>query len=323
MDHITLNHGSGGRQMHELITDVFAKAFGDHTGNDDSAVFPSRGNIAFTTDSYVVSPLFFPGGNIGALAISGTVNDLCTSGALPAYLSCGLIIEDGFPMSDLKTIIKTMAEYADLAGVRIITGDTKVVERGKADGIFINTAGVGFVPEGRRISSSLAIDGDIIMITGETATHEMALFKARENPPFALDIESDVKPLSREIASLLDKTDLIHSMKDPTRGGLAGVCREISMNSNVQIELEEDAIPVQRQVASACALLGFDPLYMANEGKMVIVGRPEIEASVKSVFPQAAVIGTVKSGSGTFLRTTGGGLRRIGMLETTQLPRIC
>ncbi|MBN2725579.1 MAG: hydrogenase expression/formation protein HypE [Deltaproteobacteria bacterium] len=320
---ITLNHGSGGRQMHELIEKNIKKVLGENTTSDDSAVVEINGRVAFTTDSYVVDPLFFPGGNIGALAVSGTVNDLLTCGAYPKFLSLALIIEDGFSINQLDEIIKTIAIFAKDAGIRIVTGDTKVVERGKGDGIFINTAGVGSVPEGRNISSSLVKPGDIIMVTGDMGTHEMAMFKARENPPFELNIVSDVAPLNIQTLDLLRRTSDIHCIKDPTRGGLASALHEISTNSSCSIEIDESSVPVHPQVAGACALLGFDPLYMANEGKFIITGEAAIEEHVKNVFPDAVTIGKVTSGSDVYLKTEGGGIRRLGMLETMQLPRIC
>lgn len=329
-DQITLTHGSGGRQMHSLINDYLMS----HLKNgilekmDDSAVLPNSVNsrIAMTTDSFVVSPLFFKGGDIGRLAICGTVNDLATSGAVPSYLSLAFILEEGFPLTDLQRIIQSIAQTAEEANIKIVTGDTKVVEKGKGDGIYINTCGVGFIPEGIEISSFNAQPGDIAVLTGPIGNHEISLLLARKLFDFHTTVESDATPLNRKVEELLLMCPQIHSIKDPTRGGLASALFEISQNSSCSVLLDEGNIPVDREVKAICELTGLDPLYLANEGKYLLICPEESFDSVQSVFPEAAKIGklTIKEENPKVLmETVSGGIRRLAMLEQTQLPRIC
>lgn len=327
---ITLTHGSGGRQMHSLIQDHLISKLknGILEKLDDSALLTNRntGKLAMTTDSYVVSPLFFKGGDIGKLCICGTVNDLATSGAIAEYLSLAFILEEGFPLSDLKKIINSIAETAWEAGVKIVTGDTKVVEKGKGDGIYINTCGIGFIPDGIHLSTHNGEPGDLIAVTGSMGNHETALMLARNMLKFDAHIRSDAAPLNKSINELLKLTGGIKAVKDPTRGGLASALSEIAENSTCEILLSEEEIPVDREVRAVCDLAGLDPIFLANEGKYVIVCNPEAKDVVKSIFPETSFIGriTKKSTRGRVLmETVSGGIRKIGMLETTQLPRIC
>ncbi len=325
---ITLNHGSGGRQMQSLIKDLILKHLGNESLNrlDDSAPLDIPGKrIAMTTDSYVVDPLFFPGGDIGRLCVCGTVNDLATSGARPMYLTLAFILEEGLDLEILEKIILSIASTAKEAGVCIVTGDTKVVEKGKGDKIYINTSGVGVIDEGISISSHNALTGDDVIVTGPIGNHEASLMIARNLLPVDAHIESDVAPLNKFVEAILKKTKAIHTIKDPTRSGLAGALNEISEHSNCTITLEEKLIPVDREVQSLCDLAGFDPLYLANEGKYVIVCDRTATKDVLEVFKQAKVIGTVskEKNPSVVIRTLAAGLRRLGPLETTQLPRIC
>jgi len=327
---ITLTQGSGGRQMHKLIHDhlISRLSNGILEKLDDSARLSNEttGKLAMTTDSYVVSPLFFNGGDIGRLCICGTVNDLATSGAEASYLSLSFILEEGFLLSDLKKIINSIAETADEAGIKIVTGDTKVVEKGKGDGIYINTCGIGFIPDGVNLSSYNGVQGDIIAVTGPIGNHETALMLARNMLKFETDIHSDAAPLNRSVSQLLKLTNGIKTIKDPTRGGLASALYEIAGNSSCEILLNEETIPVDKNVQAVCDLAGLDPLFLANEGKYIIVCKPESKNAVLKVFPQSSFIGEISQSlpSGRVLmETKSGGIRKIGMLETTQLPRIC
>ena len=330
IDTITLTHGSGGKQMHKLIHDLLLSKLqnGILEKLDDSARVTNRmtGRLAMTTDSYVVSPLFFNGGDIGRLCICGTVNDLATSGAEAEYLSLAFILEEGFPIDDLKKIINSIAETANEAGVKIVTGDTKVVEKGKGDGIYINTCGVGFIPDNVNLSTYNGEPGDAVMVTGPVANHETALMLVRKMLKFESQISSDAAPLNKKVSQLLKLTNEIKTVKDPTRGGLASALFEIAGNSQCEILLQEENIPVDKDVRAVCQLAGLDPLYLANEGKYVIVLNKSAIKHVNAVFPYAKVIGeiTKKTPDGKLLmETRSGGLRKIGMLETTQLPRIC
>lgn len=331
MDRILLGHGSGGSLMHDLIRQFLAPAF-DLKDTGDSAILnlnPHR--IAFTTDSYVVSPLFFPGGNIGELAVYGTINDLSVSGALPLFLTAGLIIEEGFPMDDLKRIISSMAEAARKAGVKIVAGDTKVVNRGKGDGIFINTAGVGLLYEGIDISARNISKGDLVIISGEIGNHGMAIMAERNGMSFDPPLKSDTAPLNDLVRSMFEATREIHFMRDPTRGGLATTLKEAAIESGLCIRIREEAIPVPPQVMGACELLGLDPLYIANEGILVaIVGRKYAEKVLMRMREnplgrRSCIIGEVDdSPEGmVLLETSIGGKRMIEMLQGEQLPRIC
>ncbi|MBM3436156.1 MAG: hydrogenase expression/formation protein HypE [Bacteroidetes bacterium] len=333
---ILLGHGSGGKLSHDLIKNLFVKYFSNDILNDqtDSAVISLSGmNLAFTTDSFVVDPVFFPGGNIGKLAIAGTINDLAVSGAKPCYLSAAFIIEEGLSLSDLEQIVKSMALEAKKAGINIVTGDTKVVNRGKCDKVFITTTGVGEIPEknvemgkGRNIQP-----GDKIIINGTIADHGMAVMSAREGLSFKTDIVSDCACLNHLISDALSATDNIKFMRDATRGGLATVLCELAGNKNFGIEIDEAALPVNENVRGMCELLGFDPLYVANEGKVVmIVGKNDANKVLTALRKNelgrhASIIGEiVNEHHGKAWLTTGiGGRRIVDMLAGEQLPRIC
>jgi len=334
-DHITLSHGSGGKATHNLIEGIFAPAFSNPLldAMDDAASFAvNAGRLAFTTDTFVVNPLFFPGGDIGKLAVHGTVNDLAVSGAEPLYLSAGFILEEGFPIDDLRLIVNSMAEAAAEAGVSIVTGDTKVVERGKADGLFINTAGVGVMKADWQIGQLQARPGDKILISGTLGDHGIAIMLAREALDIETDTLSDTAPLNSLVASLIEAAgDGIHCLKDPTRGGLATSLNEIAIASEVGIALDERLIPVRSDVRGACEILGLDPLTIANEGKLLAVVSPESARLVLETMrahplgQEAALIGEVRAEppAMVFLRTELGGTRVLDMLVGDPLPRIC
>ena len=300
----------------------------------DSAILePSETELSFTTDSYVVDPIFFPGGNIGKLAVCGTVNDLAVSGAVPRYLSCGFIIEEGLPLEDLETIVKSMAEEARKAGVRIVTGDTKVVNRGKCDKIFINTAGVGTLERSKRhISFGNGIrHGDRIIVNGSIGDHGIAVLAARESLSFQSEIQSDCASLNELIAKIACKPGQIRFMRDATRGGLATVLCELAENKNLGIAVDEENIPVKEVVSGACEVFGFDPLYLANEGKVVMVVDGEVAETVVEELKkhplgkQASIIGEVVDDhpKKVLLQTAIGGRRILDMLAGEMLPRIC
>lgn len=332
MDRILLGHGSGGRMMHQLIRDYFVPAFELKTLND-SAVIENvfTGNIAVTTDSYVVSPIFFPGGDIGLLSVCGTVNDLSMAGARPLYLTAGFIIEEGFPAEDLKRILHSMRCAAEEAGVKIIAGDTKVVDRGKADGIFINTAGIGIVEEGVDLSPLNVRAGDKIILSGSIGNHGISVIAQRNGISFEPRILSDVSPLSGLVDVMLKRTKNIRTMKDPTRGGLATALKEIANDSGLCIIIEERAIAVRPGIKGACELLGLDPLYIANEGILVaVVEGKDAEMLVAEMRRNkygagAVIIGEVAETPErtVLLKTDIGGIRIIDMLSGDQLPRIC
>ena len=333
---ILLGHGSGGQLSHELISSLFVKYFSNIILNEqtDAAVLtiPSE-NLAFTTDSFVVDPIFFPGGDIGKLAVAGTVNDVAVSGAKPLYLSTSFILEEGFPFADLEIIVKSMAEEAKKAGVLIVTGDTKVVNRGKCDKIFINTTGIGLLPADRKeIGSGKKITaGDKIIINGTIADHGMCIMATREDIRFKTDIVSDCACLNHLIQEALDVSKNIHFMRDATRGGLATVLCEMAQSKSLGIEVYEEKLPVNENVRGMCELLGFDPLYVANEGKvMMVVGEEDADKVLKTLRKnklgkEAAIIGeVVEEHKGKAWLTTGiGGRRIIDMLAGEQLPRIC
>ena len=333
---ILLGHGSGGRLSHELIKDLFVKYFSNDILDEqtDAAVLKiSSDKISFTTDSFVVDPIFFPGGYIGKLAVAGTVNDVAVSGAKPLYLSTSFIIEEGFPFKDLEVIVKSMAEEAKKAGVKIVTGDTKVVNRGKCDKVFINSTGVGELPEKyTHIGSGKNIQaGDKIIVNGTIADHGMCIMAAREEISFSTDIKSDCACLNHLIKDALNVSDNINFMRDATRGGLATVLCELAEDKNFGIEINEDTLPVNENVRGMCELLGFDPMYVANEGKVVMVvankdAEKVLEALKKNdLGKEAAIIGeVVEEHLGKAWLTTGiGGRRIIDMLAGEQLPRIC
>lgn len=332
---ITLAYGSGGKLTHQLISSLFYRYFKNDTLLEagDSAVFPvTNGRMALTTDSYVIHPIFFKGGNIGKLAVCGTVNDLAVSGAIPQYISCGFILEEGFSFQNLESIVSSMADTAKQAGVSIVTGDTKVVQKGCADKIFINTSGVGFLPEGRNLSTKKIRKGDRVILSGTMGDHGTAILLERENLKVQSDIASDCAPLNLLIEPVLKAfPHAMHVMRDPTRGGVATTLNELISDSGLGISLYEDALPVHDEVKGICEMLGMDPLYMANEGKvLMIVDEEQVDAIVallrnSPLGENAAVIGEVTDHfpNKVYIRTLAGGSRVIDMLAGDQLPRIC
>jgi len=332
-DKIIMAHGSGGKQAHELVEKSFVQALANPilAKLDDSAVFDFSGRLAFTTDSYVVSPIFFPGGDIGKLAVYGTVNDLAMSGAEPLYLSLSLIIEEGLPQSELEQIVDSIQKAAQEARVKIVTGDTKVVHRGSADKLFINTAGIGIIPEGIDISGSNARPGDKVLLSGPIGDHGIAVLSKREGLSFSTRLESDCAPLNSLVAEMLNASPNIHCLRDPTRGGLATTLNELARQSRASIRIEEEKVPVREEVLAACEMLGFDPLYVANEGRLVaIVGAEDAEKVLKAMQgnpygKDAAIVGEVRAehpGRVT-MKTRLGSSRIIDMLVGDLLPRIC
>lgn len=331
---VELAHGGGGRAMAQLIEELFAAAFDNpwlRQANDQALLTRPEGRIVLATDSHVVTPLFFPGGDIGSLAVHGTVNDVATSGAKPLWLAAGFILEEGFPLADLKRIVDSMAAAAQSAGVAIVTGDTKVVERGKGDGVFINTTGVGVVPEGITISGDQARPGDKILINGFIGDHGVAIMSLRENLSFTTQIQSDSAALHDLIATMLAAAPDLHCLRDPTRGGVAATLNEMARQSGVGMVLDEAAIPVRDDVEAACELLGLDPLYVANEGKIIAIC-PAASADTLLAAMQAhplgsaaAIIGEVTADPHSFVQMTTrfGGRRNVDWISGEQLPRIC
>ena len=333
---ILLSHGSGGKLTHNLIYHIFFKYFNNEIleKQTDSALLNiGSKNLAFTTDSYVVDPIFFPGGDIGKLAVCGTVNDLAVSGAKPLYLSASFIIEEGFPMNDLETIVKSMAEEAKKAGVKIVTGDTKVVDKGKCDKIFINTSGIGVLNKDRlEISSGFQIEiGDKIIVNGNIGEHGMAVLSARNELNFEANVESDCASLNGLIHDILWASKGVKFMRDATRGGVGTVLCEIAENKKYGIEIEESKIPISENVKGMCEIFGFDPLYVANEGKLIVVVSEKDSNKVLSIMrnhdlgKESSIIGEiVKTNKGlVVLKTEIGGSRIVDMLSGAQLPRIC
>ena len=336
---INLAHGSGGKAMRYLIADVFVAAFDNPELNrlEDQAVFSlaelakNGDRLAFTTDSYVVDPLFFPGGDIGTLAVSGTVNDLAVSGARPLYLSCGVVLEEGLAVETLRRVAASMKRVADQAGVAIVTGDTKVVERGSADKLFINTAGIGVVPRGVSIAATYARAGDVVLVNGYLGDHGTAILLARNQLALESDVESDCRPLNALVAAMLDASPRIHCLRDATRGGVATVLNEFAQSSDVAIHIQESALPLREEVKGACEILGLDPLYLANEGKLIAIApRADAEALLAAMRAhpdgaRSAIIGEVRDSPRKIvsMRTTFGGDRIVDMLVGEQLPRIC
>ena len=331
---IDMTHGSGGRAMAQLVDELFAPAFRNDylaQGNDQAILPPPGGRLAIATDSHVISPLFFPGGDIGSLAVHGTVNDLAMGGATPLYLSAGFILEEGLPLADLKRIVDSMAAAARDAGVRIVTGDTKVVERGHGDGVYISTTGIGVVADGVQLCGSQARPGDAILISGTLGEHGMAVMSQRENLGFASPIVSDSAALHTLAAALMAASPGLRLMRDPTRGGLATTLNEIARQSGVGMQLWEDAIPLQPAVRAACEFLGLDPLYVANEGKLIAVcPAAEADAALAALRAHplgghAANIGHVVADPHHFVRvrTPFGGERLLDWLAGEMLPRIC
>jgi hydrogenase expression/formation protein HypE len=336
--HINMSHGSGGKAMRVLIEDVFLGAFGNDLLDplEDQAVLQlatlaKHGDrIAFTTDSYVVDPLFFPGGDIGTLAVSGTVNDLAISGAKPLYLSCGMVLEEGLPVELLRRVCASMRSIADRVGVSIVTGDTKVVERGAADKLFINTAGIGVIPAGVSLSAANARAGDVVIASGVLGDHGTAILIARNQLALEADIVSDCQPLDGLVAAMLAVCPTIHCLRDATRGGAATVLNEFARSSNVGIRIRERDLPLREEVKGACEILGLDPLYLANEGKLIAVVAPNDAARVLAAMRahpaarEAAIIGEVAGRPRIVtMQTTFGGERIVDMLVGEQLPRIC
>jgi hydrogenase expression/formation protein HypE len=331
LDKILLGHGSGGKLMHDLISQHFSPAFGVEGAGDSAVVNVSSGRLAYTTDSYVVTPLFFPGGNIGELAINGTVNDLAVSGAEPLYLTAGFVIEEGFSFDDLKKIITSMSEAAKRAGVKIVAGDTKVVNRGKADGIFINTSGIGVLRNGRIISASKIEKGDKVIISGEIGNHGVAVMSERNGLTFSPPVISDTRALNGLVERMYAASSEIHFMRDPTRGGLATTLKEAALESRLCIRIKENTLPVAQGVKGACSLLGLDPLFVANEGTLIaIVKSADAEMILTAMRKHehgrnSAIIGEIVDApaGGVLLETAIGGTRIIDMLQGEQLPRIC
>lgn len=329
---IIMAHGAGGRLSHQLIQEVFQTEFANEWLGQmgDAAVLPSEtGSLAVTTDSFVVSPLFFRGGNIGKLAVCGTVNDLAVSGAIPKYLTTGFIIEEGMEISELKRIAAAMAQTAKAANVLLVAGDTKVVERGNADKLFINTTGVGFVPSGRQVNPDRIKPGDRIIISGTLGDHGIAIMSEREGLSFSSPVTSDCASLNQFIEQFI--VPGVKCMRDPTRGGLATTLNELAGQAGVSMMIKEDEIPVLPAVSGACSMLGLDPLYLANEGKVIVIAAPEVEKQVLAAMrkhplgSQTKTIGVVtEEDPGLVLLGTPLGARRIlGMLEGEHLPRIC
>ncbi len=332
---VLLAHGGGGRLTQSLIERLFLPAFRNAALEErhDGAVLPVGGaRLAFTTDSYVISPLFFPGGDIGCLSVHGTVNDLAMCGATPLALSCGLILEEGLPMEDLHRIVRSMEKAARRCGVPIVTGDTKVVDRGKGDGVFVNVTGIGLVPDGVSISPRRAQAGDVVIVSGPIAVHGVAILSVREGLQFETTLESDTAPLHEPVAALLRALgERVHVLRDPTRGGVATTLNEIAQQAGAGIRLHEASIPVDEEVRGACEILGLDPLYVANEGKLLaIVAREEADRAVEALRADPVTAGAVAIGEvvadhpgKVTLKSRIGGLRFVDLLAGEQLPRIC
>jgi hydrogenase expression/formation protein HypE len=335
-EHVVLGHGSGGTLSAALVRDVFLAAFDDPALHrlEDAAVLappPPGARLAVTTDAFVVSPPIFPGGDLGVLAVAGTVNDLAVSGARPAYITAAFVLEEGTPLELIRTIARSMAETARRAGVAIVAGDTKVVERGKGDGVFVTTTGVGWVPAGRELSASAARPGDKVVVSGTLGDHGIAVLSVREGLGFETALVSDVAPLASLAEAALEACPSIRCMRDPTRGGLASALTELAEASRVGVALDEAALPLRAEVRAACELLGLDPLYVACEGRMVCIAPPDEAARLVETLHghelgrDAAVIGTVTAehvGRVT-LQSVAGGKRWVLRLAGEQLPRIC
>jgi len=332
--HVDLTHGGGGRAMAQLIDELFVRAFDNawlRQANDQAAFDVGAGRMVMATDSHVVSPLFFPGGDIGCLCVHGTINDVVMSGAKPLYLAASFILEEGFPLADLKRVVESMAAASREANVPVITGDTKVVERGKGDGVFITTTGVGVVPAGIEISGDRARPGDRILVSGTMGDHGVAIMSLRENLTFETCIRSDTAPLHGLVATMIAAAPGIRCLRDPTRGGLATTLNELARQSGCGMVIREKDIPVNGQVLAACEFLGLDPLYVANEGKLVAICAPgdaERLLAVMRTHPlgkNAAIVGQVIDDPHHFVQmdTSFGGRRVVDWLTGEQLPRIC
>jgi hydrogenase expression/formation protein HypE len=331
---VDMTHGGGGRAMAQLIDELFLRAFDNELlrqMNDQACFAVAAGRMALTTDCHVVTPLFFPGGDIGSLSVHGTINDVAMAGAKPLYLTAGFILEEGFPLKDLKCVVESMARAAREAGVAVVAGDTKVVERGKADGVFITTTGVGIVPDGVNISGDRARAGDRILLSGSIGDHGVAVMSKRENLSFETEIVSDSAALHGLVAAMIAASSDIHCLRDPTRGGLATTLNELARQSGVGMRILEQDIPVRTQVSAACEFLGLDPLYVANEGKLVAIcpsdSAPAVLAAMRAhpLGNDAAIIGEVVDDPHGFvqMQTAFGGNRVVDWLTGEQLPRIC
>lgn len=340
-DHIVMGHGSGGKMTHDLVNQIFVSHFNNpvlNSGDDAASVSIARSRLAISTDSHVVWPLFFPGGDIGRLAICGTVNDVAMMGAMPLYLTAGFILEEGLDLNILKKVVDSMESAAAEAGIKIIAGDTKVVQKGKADGLYINTTGIGSLPADTNINGSGAKPGDLVILSGPIGDHGIAVLQARGELGFTSNIKSDVAPLNHLVRAMLSVNTLqspVHVLRDPTRGGLATTLNEIAGQSNVTILLQEKKIPVRPAVMAACEMLGFDPYYIANEGKLIaIVARESAEELLQKMHvttygEEAVVIGEVLENTGrgqsgrVQVRTAIGSTRVLDVLAGEMLPRIC
>lgn len=331
---IIMGHGGGGKLSADLVQHLFLPAFHNETLANlaDSAVLNVAGaRIAFSTDSFVVQPLFFPGGNIGDLAVNGTVNDLAMNGAQPLFLSSAFILEEGMPLDQLSEIVQSMAAAARSAGVTLVTGDTKVVEKGHGDGVYINTSGIGLIPANIKVGPQLARPGDVVLVSGEIGLHGIAVMSVRAGLTFESIVESDCAPLHGLVAAIFAATTDIHVLRDPTRGGLASSLNEIAKASRVGIQLDEQCLPVPDAVRAACELLGLDPLYVANEGKLIAIAPAEVADDLLAAMHahplgrKAAIIGqVVERHPGMVVARTGiGGKRVVDMMVGEQLPRIC
>lgn len=331
---VDMSHGAGGRAMAQLIDELFKQALDNEwlaQGNDQALFSVPPGRLVMSTDGHVVSPLFFPGGDIGSLAVHGTINDVAMSGARPLHLAAGFILEEGFPLADLARIVASLAQAAREAGVAIVTGDTKVVERGKGDGVFITTTGIGVVPEGIEISGDRAQPGDVILVNGHIGDHGIAILSQRENLGFDTEIQSDSAALHGLVADMIAAVPDIHCLRDPTRGGLATTLNELAQQSGVGMRVRETDIPVHEAVSAACELLGLDPVYVANEGKLVAICPADQAGTLLATMHRhplgahAAIIGEVVADPLGFvqMQTRFGGERLLDWLAGEQLPRIC
>ncbi len=331
---VDMSHGGGGRAMVQLISDLFARELGNELldqGNDGTVLPAAAGRLVVSTDSHVVSPLFFPGGDIGCLSVHGTVNDVAVMGATPLYLTAGFILEEGFPLADLARIASSMGRAAAEAGVKLVAGDTKVVERGNGDGVFITTTGVGLLPDGLSLSGDGVRPGDAVLVSGRIGDHGVAIMSRRENLSFDAEILSDTAALNGLTAAMLASGAALRVMRDPTRGGLAATLNEIAHQSGVGFQLEESEIPVSPRVEAACELLGLDPLNIANEGKLIAVCAAEDSGGLLAAMRahplgrDAAIIGHALEDPNRFvrMRTRFGGQRMVDWLSGEQLPRIC
>ena len=333
-EQITLSHGAGGKSSHDLVEALFLRKLRNPLLEPlaDSATIATTGSrLAFTTDSFVVRPLFFPGGDIGELAINGTVNDLAMAGARPIALSAGFIVEEGLTVADLDRIVSSMAEAAEAAGVQVATGDTKVVERGKADGLYINTSGVGLIEHSLDLGPGSIQAGDRVIVSGPIGDHGMAIMIARGDLALEVELESDTAPLNGLVATLLDATDGVRCLRDPTRGGLATVLAELALSAQLAISIDEASLPIRPEVNGACEILGIDPLYVANEGKLIAIVAPEAEEDAlaalrsHSLGVEAVTVAEVRPDPPglVLLETSFGGSRVVDMLAGDPLPRIC